>query len=166
LVKRTRDAAKRREYEDAIAAVYFEGGEFRQAAPLYEKFLAEARKAYAGARTAENWNRLLLMMRRLAESNEMGNTPAKAVPLWDEFSRMVFRPEVPAEWLEARFHLANAYANMNRFNDANDVLYRVEVLYGPDAIGSADKALLARVEALKKKTNYAAFVAMKKPKAN
>jgi len=146
---RTKDPEKHREYEESLAAVCFEAGKFAEAIPFYRRFLEDARKNFKTSNTVEDRNRLLLVMRRLAESEEMGGDPKTAVALWNEFSAMVFQENPPAEWFEARYHLANAYANMNEYKTASNILKRVEVLYG--GFGS-DRELKRRVEELKKKT--------------
>jgi len=151
LVRRTRgkDPAKTREYEEVLAAVYFEGGKYAEAVSLYEDFLAEARKAFTGDGNNENRNKLLLAMRRLAESMEMGDAPKKAIDLWNEFSGMVFEPDPPKEWFEARYHLANAYGKLGQYNAAKDILKRVDILYG--GFGKFPE-LDEKVKTLRKKT--------------
>ncbi|MCX5738675.1 MAG: hypothetical protein NTZ61_09300, partial [Proteobacteria bacterium] len=151
-VRKRNDPAKTLEFRESLAAVYFESRHWKEAIPLYEVFLDEARRALKDPKAFDS--RVLVMMRRLAECYEMGGQPAKAVPLWNDYSRVVFRAEGAPEWFEARYHLANAWANQNKFNEANDVLFRVEAGYG--AVGK-DPAVLAAVEALKKRIDYETY---------
>lgn len=144
---RTKDREKHRDYKESLGAVYFEAGEYGKATPLYREFLKEAREAFKTSETAENRNTLLLAMRRLAQSEEMGGDAGKGVSLWNEFAGMVFAPDPPKEWFEARYHLANSYFRQGKENAARDIIRRVEVLYGG---WGEDLELATKVAELKK----------------
>ena len=141
------DAVKRREYEEKLAAVYFEDGKYAEASPMYGTFLADARRRFAASNTVEDRNVLLLALRRLAECEEMGGDANKGIELWNEFSGTVFTPAPEKEWFEARYHLANCYYRLKQYNAAKSVIKRVEVLYG--TFGD-DEELKRKVEELKK----------------
>lgn len=145
---RTRNSRKHLEYEHKLAAVLFEAGEFGKAVPFYRRFLNDVRKRFKSSNSVPDRNELLLSMRRLAESEEMGGDPKRGIELWNEFCGMVFKPDPPKEWFEARYHLANCYYRLKQYNAAKSVVKRVEVLY--DGFGD-DPELRKKVDALRKK---------------
>lgn len=152
LEKRYRGAnpAEHRKVIEALARVYFEDAKYKEALPFFQQFYLESDKVWSDKtkQNVETRNRLLGDLQHLAECEEMGGDPKKAIELWTRLSDMVYTNPPLREFFLARYHLANSYANLNNYKAAGDVLRKVEVLYG--GFGD-DPEIKAKVAALKQK---------------